>query len=778
MFKLRDFMHLPQVDALLQRLVACEPGLMLLAGLDPRPGLMLATSTFLPSGRGMIFRVLLDEILTAHPTIRCTIVTEDKASFRLPRAQRERVEVSVVRPEVNNGVVIRLAAGARPDLLVVDHLGPDTASYVLEAAGQGIAVLSQVDSVFRGAAVARQLLDLGASQDSLDALAWVITIQRMATLCPHCKQPASPSPEQVAALRRRYPSLHDLINEEEALLWVRGDLPEPAFSGLFNAEPGAPGQVLQGELGNFYRPAGCGHCHNTGRLRDVAIFDIFHHEPGSSSLFDQPSLLPMEAYVLHLASIGQLPLDDFLQFETGQLRRTFALFSASEQQLSGSAAATQSRVLQLEAANKVMQQRTEALVSLQDMAQALISSTSLDDLANRVCRKARDLCGADRAVLYYERAPDQVEVLAVAGWTSVLAHMPLEPGLVLEPTNGPEPYPYNRLPPGIPKRFTTGGDMPRAGLMVPLVAQDQRVGMMLVHSMTRSSFPPGAVALLQSFANQAALALQRAGLIEQLRAKIALLEAAQVELVQKERMEREMELARGVQQSVLPKTFPEIPGYRFAALNEPARQVGGDFYDVIDLGDGRFGVAIADVSDKGIPAALFMALTRSLLHAEARRERSPQVVAANVNQLLRELGEPDMFVTVFYGVIERETGQMIYTRAGHDNPLLLRDGQALELHGSGVVLGILGQEDLHLSEETLTLRPGDRLVLYTDGLVDVQDPAGALYNREALKQAMLEYSHLPAEALCRAVFDHLDAVRGGAEQYDDMTMLVVEVERA
>ncbi len=775
MFKLKDFMHLPQVDPLLQRLAACEPGLMLVAGLDPRPGLMSASSTFLPSGRSMIFRVLLDEILTAHPQSRAVIVTDDKSSFRMPRGLRSRVEVSEVRAEVNYRVVIRLAVDSKPDLLVVDRMAAETAPYILEAAEEGFPVLSQVDSVFRGAAVARQLLDLGVTPKSLDALAWVLTVQRMATLCPHCKQPASPQPAQLAALRRRYPSLRDLIGEEEALLWMRGDLPEPAFSTLFLDEP-QTGPVMKGELGDFHLPAGCDHCHRSGRLGDVAAFDIFKHERGSGSLFDQPSLLPMEAYVLHLASIGQLPLDDFLQFENDQLRRTFALFNASEYELSGAAAASRSRVLQLEAANKVMQQRTEALVSLQDMAQALITSTSLDELANRACRKARDLCGADRAILYYERAPDQIEVLAVAGWTSVLAHMPLEPDTVLDPTFTSEPRPYNGLPPGIPKRFTTGGDLPKAGLMVPLIAQEQRVGIMLVHTMTRSSFAPGAVALLKGFANQAALALQRAGLIEQLRAKIALLEAAQAELVQKERMEHEMELARGVQQSVLPKTFPEIPGYRFAALNEPARRVGGDFYDVIDLGDGSFGIAIADVSDKGIPAALYMALTRSLLHAEARRERSPQAVAANVNLLLRELGEPDMFVTVFYGVIERETGRMIYTRAGHDNPVLLRGGQASELRGSGVVLGILDQEDLHLSEETLQLQPGDRLMLYTDGLVDVQDPDGGLYNREALKQVMAGYAHLPAKELCQAVFDHLAEVRGEAEQYDDMTMLVLEVE--
>ncbi len=123
---------------------------------------------------------------------------------------------------------------------------------------------------------------------------------------------------------------------------------------------------------------------------------------------------------------------------------------------------------------------------------------------------------------------------------------------------------------------------------MPLTAQDQRVGAMIVHSARKTSFGQAEVALLQTFANQAALAIQRTGLIEQLRAKIAQLEIAQVGLARKERMESELELARQVQQSMLPRTFPQVPGYQFAARNEPARQVGGDFYDVISLGDDHF----------------------------------------------------------------------------------------------------------------------------------------------------------------------------------------------
>ncbi|MBN1933772.1 MAG: PP2C family protein-serine/threonine phosphatase, partial [Anaerolineae bacterium] len=283
--------------------------------------------------------------------------------------------------------------------------------------------------------------------------------------------------------------------------------------------------------------------------------------------------------------------------------------------------------------------------------------------------------------------------------------------------------------------------------------------------------------LLQTFANQAALAIQRAGLFEDLRAKIAQLEAAQVELAQKERMEHELALARQVQQSVLPRVFPVVPGYAFAAHNEPARQVGGDFYDVFRVDEHCFGLVIADVSDKGMPAALYMGLTRSLILAEARRECSPQAVLSNVNRLLLELGDSRMFVTVFYGVVDARTKRLVYVRAGHDRPLLLRGDQISSLGGQGTFLGVFEPEALRLTEEWIDLQPGDRLVLYTDGLTDVFTSEGQLFSLAHLKQLLQDCGGCALQTFCDAVFENLAAYRGSTDQFDDMTMLVMQVER-
>ncbi len=742
MLELKDFIHLSQVDALVEQLVGEKSGLIVVAGLDPRQlAKPDASDGFRPSGRLTIFRILMRQILSAHEGASVIVVAADRDVIRVPRHFRRETRFSLVEPPATYADQIADATRRRPGLLVIDRLTAESATPALEASRSGLRVLSQLDTVLRGADVARQLLEMGVPQELLGELAWVITASRLPTLCPRCKQPETPDPTLLAALHTRY----------------------PAFEG-----------TLEGRT--LFRAVGCPECAGTGRAGDMAAFDIFRADTNAPNLFEAPSLLPLEAYVLGLAALGHLPLDDVFRVDVDQLRHTYSLLGDSERARAEANAALRRKVAELEAANQVLQGRTEALISLHDIGQALITSTGLNDLAHRVCRHTRDLCGADRAILYYARSDQVAEVLAVSGWDPALVHQQFTAEWVFGGDLVTEPTPFSSWPPGIPPRHPdVEGASLRAGLHVPLVAQGVRVGLMIVHTTFKPDFTPGEVALLRTFANQAAVAIQRAGLIEQLREKIAQLEAAQVELVDKERMEREMELARQVQQSVLPRIFPLMPGYAFGARNQPARRVGGDFYDVILLDGDRFGVVIADVSDKGMPAALYMALTRSLLLAEARRETSPQSVLNNVHRLLRELGQPDMFVTVFYGVVDGPSRQLTYVRAGHDRPVLLREGIAQLLAGEGTFLGFPDLDDLHLSEERVILVPGDRLVLFTDGLTDILSPEGRPFGLGRLKSALLSHASLPPDELCTATFADLSAFQENAEQYDDMTMLVVEV---
>lgn len=252
------------------------------------------------------------------------------------------------------------------------------------------------------------------------------------------------------------------------------------------------------------------------------------------------------------------------------------------------------------------------------------------------------------------------------------------------------------------------------------------------------------------------------------------LQVAQTALVEKERLERELELARELQQSILPNEFPDLPGFNCAARNRNARQVGGDFYDVISLDKGRVGLIMADVSDKGMPAALYMALTRSLIQVEARRSFSPRKVLLSVHRLLMEMSQTDMFVTVFYGVLDPAQGNLRYARAGHDRPLLLSPttGECRFLTGKGTALGFI--ENVNLEEMGVDLFPGDFLILYTDGITDAHSQDRELFGVERLRQTVFTAGMLGASDMCDHIFERVDQFQAGAEQHDDMALLVVK----
>lgn len=736
MLKLADFYHLPELDGLIAQLAAERAGLVIVAGLDPRPS---AGAAIMPSGRHTMLRILAGEILGANPMARALVVAEDEAAMRIPRQLRQRVGVWRVREYLDYAERIQQAIWQRPDLLIVDRLGADILTTVLDAARGDLHVVAQLDTALRGADILQFLREQGASADQLTGVEWIISVQRAAALCPSC---GHPTPGDALLLQR--------LRRAAALYLDR---------------------EIRWEEAPLYAP-GCANCNGSGRQGEITLFDVYHAR-GSLT-----SVLPMESYALRLTALGILPPEDALGIDAAQLRRTFALFTASEQAQSSTNTALQRKLVELEAANRALEHRTAALISLQDMAQTLVASSNLADLAARICRYAGQLCGADRIVLYLMHDA-AAQVLAVSGWDAALVGTELPSAEIVGEVPLQEAGPYAGWPPGLQAAHPdVAGFKLRAGLRLPLVAEGRLVGMMLVQSTRHARFAPAELALLRSFAAQAALSMQRAALIERLRGTIAELETAQAALLAKERLDREMELAREVQQSVLPRTFPRLPGYAFAAHNRPARQVGGDFYDVFTLDQGRVGLVIGDVSGKGMPAALYMALARSLILAEARREASPQLTLLNVNRLLRELGDPRMFVTVFYGVLDAAQRRLTYCRAGHDYPLLLRDGAVQQLDAPGALLGFLEARELRLTEADVTLAPGDRLILYTDGLTDAQTSSRELFRFERLCDLALSLASHDPHAIIARTFAALDAYTGAAEQYDDMTMLVVAADHA
>jgi serine phosphatase RsbU (regulator of sigma subunit) len=253
------------------------------------------------------------------------------------------------------------------------------------------------------------------------------------------------------------------------------------------------------------------------------------------------------------------------------------------------------------------------------------------------------------------------------------------------------------------------------------------------------------------------------------------LQEAQAALVEKERLERELELARELQRSILPNEFPSTQGFACAARYRPARQVGGDFYDVFSVKHGKVGLVMADVADKGMPAALFMALTRSLIRAEAGRSESPRDVLLRVNNLLLEMSRAERFVTVFFGILDPGQGTLVYARAGHDRPIWCspETGQLAFLEGSGMLLGMV--EPVTLEEVHLELAAGDSLILYTDGITDAQSSSGESFGVDRLHQAVLTTSNRSAQEMCNGIFSAVEHFQQGLAQFDDIALLVARL---
>ncbi len=239
-------------------------------------------------------------------------------------------------------------------------------------------------------------------------------------------------------------------------------------------------------------------------------------------------------------------------------------------------------------------------------------------------------------------------------------------------------------------------------------------------------------------------------------------------------IQNELEVASRIQQSILPSEFPDDLRYQVYGNMEPARDVGGDFFDIILLDEGQIGLAIADVSDKGVPAALFMMSCRTLLKGVAIGLTEPGAVLGEVNDLLHEDNDTMLFVTVLYAVYNPSTGDLTYASGGHDPPMLIRADGSVSLLPltDGIALGVV--PDLKYKQHKMTLGPGDTVVLYTDGVTEAQNTEGSAFEVDGLHQIFAGSSaYLKAREGTDLVFEKVREFMGEASQFDDITCLTL-----
>ncbi len=299
-------------------------------------------------------------------------------------------------------------------------------------------------------------------------------------------------------------------------------------------------------------------------------------------------------------------------------------------------------------------------------------------------------------------------------------------------------------------------------LVVPLVSQGELVGLLaLGPRLSDQQYSSDDRGLLSTLAIQAAPALRVAQMIREQQGAIR----------ERERLNQELHVARSIQRTLLPKDLPIFPGWKLAEYYKPAREVGGDFYDFLSFEEGRLGIIIGDVTDKGIPAALVMASTRSMLRSVAQGEGSPGAVLKRVNNLLYQDIPPRMFVTCLYAILDTASGRLIYANAGHDLPYLSHNGHASELLATGMPLGLM--PDMSYEEKEATLVPGGSILFYSDGLVEAHDPKRAMFGFPRLMTLLEE--HPDNTPVIDYLLSKLDEFTGpGWEQEDDVTMVSLQ----
>ncbi|GAB4320282.1 MAG: hypothetical protein Kow0059_14530 [Candidatus Sumerlaeia bacterium] len=299
----------------------------------------------------------------------------------------------------------------------------------------------------------------------------------------------------------------------------------------------------------------------------------------------------------------------------------------------------------------------------------------------------------------------------------------------------------------------------RSALCAPMIYRDEVLGVIYIDTASRTNvYSKSDLALLTGICNQAAVALSNMELLHQ--------------VFRQKRLEREMEIAREIQMNLLPHVYPDVPGFEFSALSLPAKQVGGDYYDFIDLGEGRLGLCIADVSGKGVPAAIILSTMRTAL--KLLLEKSGEDLPAVMNRLNRIICRDtteEMFVTMVLGILDSDARRFEYCNAGHCSPLMWQGGGVVELESNSPVVGIEEQSLFHTSR--VTIQPGTLLVFTTDGVTDLMNPAGELFGKSALKSFVEQNALLAVRRFRDALYQRLLAHQGHAEQFDDLTILVV-----
>ena len=404
----------------------------------------------------------------------------------------------------------------------------------------------------------------------------------------------------------------------------------------------------------------------------------------------------------------------------------------------------------------------EETKSLNDAGIALSGSLELDELLDKILDNLKRVVEYEIGIIYLvdpkDRSISQISSRGISESEKEKLHLKIGQGIcgrVAETGNAIIVSDVSENTDYIPLRPQT-----RSEMAVPMKVDGSLIGVFNVESDNPHAYNKHHLELTNGFASLAAVSIERAKLHQ--------------ERIASRKIEHELSIARRIQMTFLPAKDPAIDGVDIAGINIPSAAVGGDYYDFIPIVENQYGIAIGNVSGKGIPASLIMAAFRASLKAEIRNNFAIRTILFKVNNLLYESIERDRFVTAVYGVLDSKNGIFTFSNAGHNPPILRRsDGQIEYLKEGGVALGVI--PDSHYEERPLSMKSGDILLFYTDGVTEIIDKKGNEFDVERLLAGLNESCHLTAREIIDFIVEKTNNFRSDGREIDDLTMIIIKL---
>jgi sigma-B regulation protein RsbU (phosphoserine phosphatase) len=418
------------------------------------------------------------------------------------------------------------------------------------------------------------------------------------------------------------------------------------------------------------------------------------------------------------------------------------------------------------------ERRIHEQAALLELSNQLLNMLELDDLVHYLVAEARRLLVADAcALLLSDQNEKHLIFRASSGWLSdpvtegrkVPADEQSRSGQVML---SQRPLTLN-LDDGSAEtsRWTAEwveAEKFKAVAITPLIIQGRSIGTLVIQSRETRNFSEDEIRFLQLLANQAAIAIENTRLHQ--------------DDIVRQRMEKELAIGRQIQLSLLPKSCPSVEGWLFCDAYKPAREVGGDFYDFFEIPDkpGSIGLVIADVADKGVPAALFMGVSRTLIRSAALSGKDPASTLQSANKLILAESESGLFLSAFYGILDTISGQLRFANAGHNPPLWYSasEGQITRLSAKGIVLCVL--DEISLEERHIKINFDDVIVFYTDGVTEAFNVDYEEFGEERLRDVIARFANCSAAEILKAIVDAVEDFSGEQDQTDDLTLFVVK----